>query len=288
MKLNQLRTRLTWLLLAALMLPILAACGGTAPGGTTTDEASVAASTGATGGATETSAAATTVESAAATTAASAAATTAASAAASVAASAAGGTGSEDTASFLVYGNPGEPDSLDALQTTSGQALTVAEQIEETLIARGTTGELEPLLAESWEPNGDSTEWTFKLREGVKFHDGTDFNAEAVVFNFERAGNPNSEFGFRDQGLVYPIIADLFGGDMGDPASALKAVEAVDENTVRFVMSRPFPLLPELLSATYFSFSSPEAVKAAGATYGTAAGGADGTGAFKLEAWNAG
>ncbi len=289
MKLNQLGTRLTWLLLAALLLPILAACGGTAPGGTTTGDASVAASAqGAAGGATETSAAATTAASAAATTAASAAATTAASAAASVAASAAGGTGSEDTANFLVYGNPGEPDSLDAFQTTSGQALTVAEQIEETLIARGTTGDLEPLLAESWEANGDSTEWTFKLRQGVKFHDGTDFNADAVVFNFERAGNPNSEFGFREQGLVYPIIADLFGGDMGDPASALQSVEAVDENTVRFVMSRPFPLLPELLSATYFSLSSPEAVRAAGATYGTAAGGVVGTGAFKLEAWNAG
>lgn len=288
MKLNLLRTRLTWLLLVTLLLPILAACGGTAPAGTTTGEASVAASTGTTGGGTETSAAATTAASAEATTAASAEATTAASAEATAAASVAGGTGSDDTANFLVYGNPGEPDSIDAFQTTSGQALTVAEQIEETLVARGTSGDLEPLLAESWEANGDSTEWTFKLREGVKFHDGTDFNAEAVVFNFERAGNPTSEFGYRDQGKTYPIFGELFGGDMGDPASALKAVEAVDENTVRFVMSRPFPLLPELLSATYFSLSSPEAVKEAGANYGTPEGGAVGTGAFTFESWNAG
>ncbi len=288
MKHNQLSTRLAWMLLAALLLPILAACGGTAPT-SNTGEASVAASTGttdATGAGTETSAAA----SPEATTAATAETTTAASpeATTDATASTAAGATTGDTAQFLVYGNPGEPDSLDAFATTSGQALTVAEQIEETLIARGTNGELTPLLATEWSSNEDSTEWTFELREGVKFHDGTDFNAEAVVFNFERAGNPNSEFGFTAQGKTYPIIGDLFGGNIGDPASALQSVEAVDENTVRFVMSRPFPLLPELLSATYFSLSSPDAVREAGADYGTPAGGAVGTGAFEFEAWNPG
>ncbi len=50
-----------------------------------------------------------------------------------------------------------------------------------------------PLLAESYEANGDATEFTIKIRKGIKFHDGTDFNAEAVKANIERLANPDNK-----------------------------------------------------------------------------------------------
>ena len=288
MKFNLLRTRLTWLLLAALLLPILAACGGTAPAGTTTGEASVGASTGTTGGGTETSAAATTAASAEATTAASAEATTAASAEATTAASAAT-TGGTTDASYLTFGNSGEPDTLDTMNTTTGTALIVGQQMEENLVDfKPGTLELTESLATEWTANEDSTEWTFKLREGVKFHDGTDFNADAVVFNFQRLADPNFEFGFREQGNTFPIFPDIFGGFKGDPNSVWEDVQKVDDQTVKFIMNKPVPLLPNYMAASYFGISSPEAVKEGKEKYGTPSFGAVGTGPYKFQEWRPG
>jgi peptide/nickel transport system substrate-binding protein len=178
---------------------------------------------------------------------------------------------------------------LDSMDTTSGQALVVTDQIQETLVGRtqGKVG-IEPLLAEKWTANENSTEWTFNLRQGVKFHDGTDFNADAVVFNFQRMADPNFEHGYRDQGKTYQIFSDIFGGFVGTEGSAWKSVEKVDDATVKFTLNRPFPLLPQVFSSSYFGISSPDAVKKAGAKYGTPDGGAVGTGAFKFESWTPG
>lgn len=273
------RTRFSALLLMALILPILAACGGAATPGTTEPGASAPAASGA---------AASTAPEASASPATDA---SPAPSASSEASPASGGTSGEsgDTAKFLVFGNPGEPDLLDAMDTTSGQALVVTDQIQETLVGRaGATVDIEPRLAEKWEANGDSTEWTFTLRQGVKFHDDTDFNADAVVFNFQRMSDPNFEFGYRDQNKTYQSFNDIFGGFIGTPTSAWKSIEKVDDFTVKISMVRPFPLLPQVLSSSYFGLSSPKAVQDNGAKYGTPGGGAVGTGPFKLESWTPG
>ncbi|MBC8163306.1 MAG: ABC transporter substrate-binding protein, partial [Roseiflexaceae bacterium] len=187
---------------------------------------------------------------------------------------------------FLIYGGSGEPDSLDSMNTTTGTALIVAQQIQETLVGfEPGTLDLVPELAESWEANADSTEWTFILKEGVKFHDGTDFNAEAVAFNFNRLADPEFEFGFRAEGNTFPIFPDIFGGFVGEENSVWQSVEAVDETTVKFTLTRPVPLFPNLVAASYFGLSSPEAVRTAGVTYGTPEGGAVGTGPFVFESW---
>src|SRR5215216_5405117 len=107
-------------------------------------------------------------------------------------------TGGSDTGKFLVFGNSGEPDNIDTMDTFSGQALYVGIQAQELLIdLKPGTLDLVPRLATEWKPNADSTEWTLKLRQGVKFTDGTPFNADAVVFNFKRMADPKFEFGFR-------------------------------------------------------------------------------------------
>lgn len=288
MKAVHVRIRLTWLLLAALLLPILAACGE-APGAATVPSAPAVASTAASAAA-STAPAGGAAESTAASTAASAAPSTAgtdASTAASAAAPPAAG--SEDTSKFLVYGNAGEPDSLDSMDTTSGQALVVTDQIEEPLVSR-VSGQVStaPGLATEWSANSDSSEWTFKLRQGVKFHDGTDFNADAVVFNFRRMLDPTFEFAFRDQGKTYAAVNSLLGAPIGDPDSSVASIDKIDEFTVKFTLTRPFTLFPELLSSSYFGISSPQAVQQAGAKYGTPGGGPVGTGPFKFESWTPG
>jgi len=282
-----LRIRFAWLLLAALLLPILAACGEAPAGGGSGSEpvASAAGSTAAEQPAASEAAS----EAAEAST--DAAASTEASAAAetSAAASTEAGATTADTSQFLVFGNAGEPDSLDSMDTTSGQALVVTDQIEERLVNRveGDVG-TEPGLATEWTANEDSTEWTFTLREGVKFHDGSDFNADAVVFNFLRMADPDNEFAFRDAGKTYDAVGSLLGGDIGSEDTILAGVEKVDDMTVKFTMTRPFPLLPELISASYFGISCPDAVREAGANYGTPEGGACGTGPFIFESWTPG
>ncbi len=196
---------------------------------------------------------------------------------------------SGETAKFLVFGNSGEPDSLDSIDTTSGQALAVTIQIEETLTDRSSNpGTLNPLLAEKWTPNADLTEWTFNLRKGVKFQDGTPFNADAVVFNFQRMADPKFEYGYRDKGKTYQAFSDLLGGFAGDPGTLWKGVEKVDDSTVKFKLKQFSAYFPEILSASYFGISSPDAVKKAAEKYGTPDGGAVGTGPFKLESWQAG
>ena len=76
---------------------------------------------------------------------------------------------------------------LDPAMASDGETFRVARQMFEGLVgaAPGTT-DVEPLLATEWESAADGKSHTFTLREGVKFHDGTDFNAEAVCANFER------------------------------------------------------------------------------------------------------
>ena len=109
-------------------------------------------------------------------------------------------------------------------------------QIFETLVALkpGTT-EPEPGLAESWEANDDGTVWTFKIREGVTFHDGEPFNAEAVCFNFDRWYNFNGPLQLNSGATYYWQV--VFGGfaaydpDSGAPEESLyESCEATDDD----------------------------------------------------------
>jgi peptide/nickel transport system substrate-binding protein len=76
---------------------------------------------------------------------------------------------------------------LDPVDESDLESVMVSAQIMEPLVTfePGTTTVI-PALAERWEVSADLRTWTFHLRRGVRFHDGTDFDADAVVFNFER------------------------------------------------------------------------------------------------------
>lgn len=88
------------------------------------------------------------------------------------------------------------PNSLDLPQSAERQASTTAWQMYDSLVWFNDEGIIEPALAESWEVSEDGSEYTFHLREGVTFHNGEPFNADAVVFSWERAVNAGFEYSY--------------------------------------------------------------------------------------------
>jgi len=182
----------------------------------------------------------------------------------------------------FVFGRGGDSVSLDPAIETDGESFRVTGQLLEPLYQYepGTTTPI-PALATGCTGNADSTEWTCALREGVKFHDGTDFNADAVVFNFERwrfTDNPNH---FESQTFEYYEYM-WFGFD---DDSVITAVEKVDDYTVKFVLGAPLAPFLANLAMDMFAISSPAAIEAAGEDYGTPSAGAVGTGPFKFVEW---
>lgn len=119
----------------------------------------------------------------------------------------------------------------------------------------GTT-EVQGSLAESWTVSEDGLKYTFKLRQGVKFHDGTDFNADAVVFNFTRWSDPKSEYKF--EGDSFDYYDSMFGPD---GKRIIKEAKAVDANTVEFTLNQPQAPFLQNLAMSSFGIASPAAIQ---------------------------
>ena len=189
----------------------------------------------------------------------------------------------------LVFGSGGQPVNLRPGDVTDGNSMYVHLQIYNYLLGNtpGST-DLIPSLATEWSASEDGLIWTFNLREGVTFHDGTDFNAEAVVFNVNRWWDPEFEYGYRAEGHLYEIWTDLFGGFKGDDGSTVVDVRAVDDLTVEFELAEPFAAFPAAIASSYFGIASPTAIQESGADYGTPSGLAVGTGPFVFEEWRSG
>lgn len=167
----------------------------------------------------------------------------------------------------LIVGRAGDCDTLDPQKTILGLSLEVLYCVYDTLTAINYDQEIEGVLAESWDISDDGLEYTFHLRPGITYHDGTPFNAAAVKFAFDRVLDPATNT---------PTASWV---------SALEEAVVLDDNTVKFVLSEPFsPLLGNLASA-YFSIPSPTAVKNLGEDYGL---NPVGTGPFKFKEWVSG
>ncbi len=189
-------------------------------------------------------------------------------------------------AQTLVVAHSSLPTSLDSANAQDVFSQDVASNVTERLIGYDGT-ELVPLLAIAWRPNEDATVWTLTLRDGVHFHDGTPFDADAVKFNLDRWNDPDHPHAHRDQGKTYVPWRWVFGGLRGD-GSLLEEVVVVDAATVRLVLREPVGFLPALLAAPYFQIDSPTAVRSASADYGTPAVGSVGTGPFRFGEWREG
>ena len=171
----------------------------------------------------------------------------------------------------LVVGQIAEPKSLDPATVTAVNDFRILMNVYEGLVryADGTL-QVEPALAESWSISEDGKTYTFKLREGISFHDGSPLTAEAVKFNFDRM--LDEEHPFHDTG-PFPL-AFFF--------SAIDTVEAPDGDTVVFALKEPYaPFLSNLAYPTGL-IVSPEAVREHGEDFGR---NPSGTGPFRFAEW---
>ena len=182
----------------------------------------------------------------------------------------------------FIFGRGGDSVQLDPIVVTDGESYRVTGQMLESLYTfePGTTNPV-PNLAEECTANETGTEWTCKLKQGVKFHDGTDFNADAVIFNFERWRFTTNPYHFPEQ--VFEYYEAMWGGF--DDASLITAVEKLDDYTVKFTLSASLAPFLANLAMDSFAISSPAAVEKYGATYGTPTVGAVGTGPFVFKEW---
>src|SRR5712692_1851801 len=179
------------------------------------------------------------------------------------------------SASTLVVGLVAEPVALDPAQVTDLNSNRVGRRVVETLVAfADESTQIVPGLAESWTIAKDGLTYTFKLRKGVTFHDGTPLNADAVNFSIERQINPEHPANKLGK---YPFAVYNLGN--------VKAVEAMDDSTVRFVLKEPRASFLAIMTSGAASIVSPTAAMKSGQDYAVSP---VGTGPFKFVAWDRG
>jgi len=171
------------------------------------------------------------------------------------------------TGGVVALGYIDEPPTMDPRVTGSAKASNLMVNLFDTLIALDRdSGELVPGLATSWEASADAKDYTFVLRNDVKFHDGTPFNAEAVKYTFDSIRDPE----------LKSLTAI---GYLGPYAST----EVVDEFTVIVHFNEPYAAFPNTVSTTPLAPVSPTAAQAMGPVeFGRAP---VGTGPFKFKSW---
>ncbi|MHB8431836.1 MAG: ABC transporter substrate-binding protein [Acidimicrobiales bacterium] len=163
-----------------------------------------------------------------------------------------------------IFGSASDPSTLDAILIQDGESFRIAQQIYETLIKLkpGTTSDLEPGLAKSWDVSADGLTYTFHLQSPVTFSDGTPFNADAAVYNVNRWKN-----------LPVPLQGDdyyditVFGG-YGN-ASLISSVQKIDDTTFSMTLTTKKADYLTAMTLIPFAMQSPTALQAHHADLGS-------------------
>ena len=127
----------------------------------------------------------------------------------------------------LRVSNAGDVQSMDPHSLNETLQLSFTASVYEQLVGRDKKMAITPLLATKWSQTSP-TVWRFELRKGVKFHDGTPFTADDVVFSYKRAAGD--------------------GSDMKGYTSSFKEVRKIDDHTVEIETAAPYPILPDVIS----------------------------------------
>lgn len=176
------------------------------------------------------------------------------------------------TENQLIYGQSRDAVTLDPAWAEDDHSHKVIANIFEGLVRfQPGTNTIEPCLAEGWRVSADGREWTFFLRKGVKFHDGTPFNSDAVRFSVERQLPPQ-----RTANNGYASFT--FG--------MLESIRTPDQFTVQFILKYPYaPFLNNLAMPAAAPIVSPTAAAALGEEFGE---NPVGTGPYRFSSWKKG
>jgi peptide/nickel transport system substrate-binding protein len=174
------------------------------------------------------------------------------------------------SAETLRWAASGDSLTLDPHAQNESPTHTLAHQMYEPLLHRDMQGQITPALATSWEALSDNPNvWRFQLRKGVTFHDGAEFNADDVIYSFNRAMKPTSA--------------------MKEQLTSVKEIRKVDDYTIDMETNGPNPLLPNELTNLFMMDEDWTEKNGAGAPQDFAAGettyavqNTNGTGAFVL------
>ena len=175
--------------------------------------------------------------------------------------------GKPRTGGTLTYAAGSATQTLDPQFITDVTTFRGVGTMYEALTKQDENGKIGPGLATSWTVSPDKRTWTFKLRPGVTFHDGTPFNAQAVKFTYDRILNPAT------------------GSPRRSTLAMVESTAVVDDLTFRLTTKEPFAPLLAQLSAYNVYILSPTHVTKEGANFSKTA---SGTGPFKLQSWQPG
>lgn len=176
-------------------------------------------------------------------------------------------TSQEGGGGTIIRAMTSEPSQIDPQGTPSSGLSLILPYLFDTLVVRDLDNNVQPLLARDWEVSEDGKEITFYLKEGIRFHDNTPLNAEAVQFTFER---------FKEVGKRSPI----YGG-----MSQIASIEVIDDLSVRFTFDQPNPNFWGTISMPYAGIISPTSAAEAEES---GDGQIVGSGPFILESWKTG